>query len=125
MSCGRGAVPSLACAACLCLYHPACAGLPHSQIPPSNFLCKNCRKSTSPPLEPPPLTHKSGATVPAGGPEGVSGGVTGRRPSGVPSPLPVPAKVRPDKRVLLRMKVAGGKEDGTRVWAVAPTSSGP
>ncbi|CAH2057038.1 unnamed protein product, partial [Iphiclides podalirius] len=127
MSCGRGAVPSLACAACLCLYHPACAGLPHHhhQHQPQNFLCKNCKKSTSPPLEPPPLTHKSGATASAVSGVGAgSGAGTRRTPAPIPSPVPVPAKVRPDKRVLLRMKVAGGGADGSRVWAVAAPTAG-
>ncbi|GBP53759.1 Mariner Mos1 transposase [Eumeta japonica] len=37
-----GAVPSLACAACLCLYHPHCQGLSHDySLPPArDFLCK-------------------------------------------------------------------------------------
>ncbi|XP_068624925.1 uncharacterized protein [Battus philenor] len=125
MSCGRGAVPSLACTACLCLYHPACAGLHSQPHHHSNFLCKNCRKSTSPPLEPPPLTHKSGATANASSVTVAAAGT--RRPTAtIPTPLPVPAKVRPDKRVLLRMKVAGGGADGSRVWAVAapPAASG-
>ncbi|XP_073962646.1 uncharacterized protein [Choristoneura fumiferana] len=100
MTCGRG-VPSLACAACLCLYHPACAG--HTTAP-GTFFCKNCRKSSTPPPEPPPLTHKSGVPAP-------------------PAPRRVPAApaaaAAPDQRVLLRMKVAGGGPDGARVWAVA------
>uniref|UniRef100_A0A2A4JDW6 MBD domain-containing protein n=1 Tax=Heliothis virescens TaxID=7102 RepID=A0A2A4JDW6_HELVI len=118
MSCGRGAVPSLSCAACLCLYHPACVGL--RAAPPDPFFCKNCRKSSSPPLEPPPLTHKSGVTtasipVPVPVPVPVLAPVPRRVP--VPVPVPVPAKVPRDKRVLLRMKVAGGTPDGERVEA--------
>ncbi|KAH9644224.1 hypothetical protein HF086_013074 [Spodoptera exigua] len=131
MSCGRGAVPSLACAACLCLYHPVCVGYTHAQ-PPDPFLCKNCRKSTSPPPrgDPPPLTHKSGITtsslpipVPVPVPVPVLAPVPRRVP--VPVPIPVPAKVPRDKRVLLRMKVAGGTPDGERVWAVAGAGPGP
>ncbi|CAB3249062.1 unnamed protein product [Arctia plantaginis] len=112
MTCGRG-VPSLSCAACLCLYHAACAGYVHT-APPDPFLCKNCRKSSSPPLEPPPLTHKSGVAgaVPLVTPV----------PRRVPVPVPVPTKVPRDKRVLLRMKVSGGTPDGERVWAVSDQS---
>ncbi|CAG9137147.1 unnamed protein product, partial [Plutella xylostella] len=56
IQCGGGRVPSLACAMCLCLYHPACANHPVDNDPA--FLCKNCAKCSSPPLEPPPLAHK-------------------------------------------------------------------
>ncbi|KAM3955947.1 uncharacterized protein ACR2FA_010112, partial [Aphomia sociella] len=122
LTCGRG-VPTLACAACLCLYHPACAG--YAAGPPTTpVLCKNCRKSSSPPLEPPPLTHKSGVTA-SSVPAAVPANVPRRLPVPVPVPVPVP-KARPDKRVLLRMKVAGGGPDGERVWAVAkPPSQQP
>ncbi|XP_026332804.1 nascent polypeptide-associated complex subunit alpha, muscle-specific form-like isoform X8 [Hyposmocoma kahamanoa] len=124
MTCGRG-VPTLSCAACLCMYHPACAGYVVIPPPPSDsFYCKNCRKSTSPPLEPPPLIHKSGVASNASTPP-ISTPVPRRvpLPVPVPVPVPVPAKVRPDKRVLLRMKVAGGGPDGERVWAVAKPQS--
>nr|XP_032524199.1 uncharacterized protein LOC116775407 [Danaus plexippus plexippus] len=114
MTCGTG-VPSLACEACLCLYHPACVGL---RLPQDTFLCKNCRKTSSPPVEPPPLTHKSGVTsLPAGAGPGAPCSSSARRLP-VPVPVPVP-KSRNDKRVLLRMKVAGGGPDGERVWSVA------
>ncbi|XP_052744163.1 histone-lysine N-methyltransferase SETD1B isoform X3 [Bicyclus anynana] len=148
LTCGRG-VPSLACAACLCLYHPPCVGFVAAP-PPNRFLCKNCRKSSSPPLEPPPLIHKSGvstsahhtqspsapslANVPASvaNVTNVSANVPANAPasacSNTPTPRrlpgPAPTKVqKSDKRVLLRMKVAGGGPDGERVWAVAkPTT---
>ncbi|PZC74971.1 hypothetical protein B5X24_HaOG206873 [Helicoverpa armigera] len=88
---------------------------------------QNCRKSSSPPLEPPPLTHKSGVTtaslpVPVPVPVPVMAPVPRRVP--VPVPVPVPGKVPRDKRVLLRMKVAGGTPDGERVWAVAGGPAG-
>lgn len=117
MACGRGAVPSLACAACLCLYHPACAGCPAA--PPAPFLCKNCRKSSSPPLDPPPLVQKSGVAA-----SNVPAPVPRRVPVPLPVPVPVPAKVpKQDKRVLLRMKAAGGTE-GERVWSVSGGAGG-
>nr|XP_034826472.1 LOW QUALITY PROTEIN: protein Shroom3-like [Maniola hyperantus] len=142
LTCGRG-VPTLACAACLCLYHPPCVGFVCIP-PPDRFMCKNCRKSSSPPLEPPPLVHKSGVTpsvhhpqvpnMPANTSANMSANISAntstprRLPVPVPVPVPVPAKVpKSDKRVLLRMKVAGGGPDGERVWAVAKPSnpSGP
>ncbi|XP_069355836.1 uncharacterized protein [Maniola hyperantus] len=144
LTCGRG-VPTLACAACLCLYHPPCVGFVCIP-PPDRFMCKNCRKSSSPPLEPPPLVHKSGVTpsvhhpqvpnMPANTSANMSANISAntstprRLPVPVPVPVPVPAKVpKSDKRVLLRMKVAGGGPDGERVWAVAkpstPTTSTP
>ncbi|XP_063629428.1 uncharacterized protein LOC134800804 [Cydia splendana] len=127
MTCGRG-VPTLACGLCLCLYHPACAGLTAPR-PEGTFFCKNCRKSSSPSSSPPPLTHKSGLT------SLVAPCARRAAPLPLPLPLPTPALVprpRPaaaaaaaaaaqpaDKRVTLRMKMAGGP-DGARVWAVSP-----
>ncbi|CAH2245226.1 jg24984 [Pararge aegeria aegeria] len=129
LTCGRG-VPSLACAACLCLYHPSCVGFV-TALPPDRFLCKNCRKSSSPPLEPPPLVHKSGMStsthhsqLPSVPNMAANIPANTSTPRRLPVPVPVPAKVpKSDKRVLLRMKVAGGGPDGERVWAVAkPTT---
>ncbi|XP_045762243.1 mediator of DNA damage checkpoint protein 1-like isoform X3 [Maniola jurtina] len=148
LTCGRG-VPTLACAACLCLYHPPCVGFVCIP-PPDRFMCKNCRKSSSPPLEPPPLIHKSGVAtnvhhpqvpsipanispnipanispnIPANMSANISASTSTPRRLPVPVPVPVPAKVpKSDKRVLLRMKVAGGGPDGERVWAVAKPST--
>ncbi|XP_064075080.1 uncharacterized protein LOC113396478 [Vanessa tameamea] len=118
MACGRGAVPSLACAACLCLYHPACVGCAHAA--PDRFLCKNCRKSTSPPLEPPVVHNKTGVTTSVTHPQLITALPNMSNTGARRLPVPVPTKVpKNDKRVLLRMKVAGGGPDGERVWAVA------
>ncbi|CAF4858545.1 unnamed protein product [Pieris macdunnoughi] len=129
MSCGRGAVPSLACAACLCLYHPACLGLTHA--PPHPFFCKNCDSSS--PRDPPSLVHKSGVTTASGlqAPVPVPASVHQSGDSvPVPRLVPAPKTQKNDKRVLLRMKMSGGA-DGQKVWAVSPsatsvpTQSGP
>ncbi|XP_063369634.1 putative keratin-associated protein 4-16 [Cydia amplana] len=121
MTCGRG-VPTLACGLCLCLYHPACAGLTAPR-PEGTFFCKNCRKSSSPSSSPPPLTHKSGLTSLVA-PSARRAAPPLPVPALVPKPRPAPAPSAPsaqpaDKRVTLRMKMAGGP-DGARVWAVSP-----
>ncbi|XP_048484024.1 uncharacterized protein LOC105396758 [Plutella xylostella] len=92
IQCGGGRVPSLACAMCLCLYHPACANHPVDNDPA--FLCKNCLKCGSPPPEPPPLAHKPAP----------------RRAEPPASPLTI------------TMKVQGSDAGGQRVWAVKPTT---